>query len=580
MRLRVLSIIIFSFLLITLTTLTAVSESERSDTVVLNAMEMELSRSWKKLRLDGYEAPYFISYQIKDNAYYNIKGKYGAIAELVNDRTRRLFVDVRVGDYEFDNSILGNSGGNSSSFDSSIIPLDNDVDSIRAVLWQATDAAYKYALTQYFNKKAEHVDEVKDEEIPSFSREEAHIYNEPEVELVFNPKDWESKMREVSSVFKEFKDLIDASVSITAQKETVYFVNSEGARYIRDEILYSIDADALTRADDGRVIKNYENLYYVTPQDIPSVDKLKSAMRDLVKETVDMKSAEALSPVSVPAILEPEAAGIVFHEAVGHRLEGERQINDKEGQTFKDRVEEKIIPAFLSIIDDPELKSFNGTRLLGYYPIDDEGVPGQTVVLVENGILKNFLLSRTPINGFNKSNGHGRAAYRRAPMARMSNTIVKSKKEYPKAELKTLLIEEVKRQKKPFGLIIRKMTGGETNTSTYDFQAFSATPLVVYKVDPETGKETLVRDIEIVGTPLVSINKIIATGDDYEVFNGFCGAESGYVPVSTIAPSILVSEIELQRQSSKKEKLPLLPPPFFDGDAERNAIKPDQIGSD
>ena len=580
MRLRVLSIIIFSFLLITLTTLTAVSESERSDTVVLNAMEMELSRSWKKLRLDGYEAPYFISYQIKDNAYYNIKGKYGAIAELVNDRTRRLFVDVRVGNYEFDNSILGNSGGNSSSFDSSIIPLDNDVDSIRAVLWQATDAAYKYALTQYFNKKAEHVDEVKDEEIPSFSREEAHIYNEPEVELVFNPKDWESKMREVSSVFKEYKDLIDASVSITAQKETVYFVNSEGARYIRDEILYSIDADALTRADDGRVIKNYENLYYVTPQDIPSVDKLKSAMRDLVKETVDMKSAEALSPVNVPAILEPEAAGIVFHEAVGHRLEGERQINDKEGQTFKDRVEEKIIPAFLSIIDDPELKSFNGTRLLGYYPIDDEGVPGQTVVLVENGILKNFLLSRTPINGFNKSNGHGRAAYRRAPMARMSNTIVKSKKEYPKAELKTLLIEEVKRQKKPFGLIIRKMTGGETNTSTYDFQAFSATPLVVYKVDPETGKETLVRDIEIVGTPLVSINKIIATGDDYEVFNGFCGAESGYVPVSTIAPSILVSEIELQRQSSKKEKLPLLPPPFFDGDAERNAIKPDQIGSD
>ena len=580
MRLRVLSIIIFSFLLITLTTLTAVSESERSDTVVLNAMEMELSRSWKKLRLDGYEAPYFISYQIKDNAYYNIKGKYGAIAELVNDRTRRLFVDVRVGNYEFDNSILGNSGGNSSSFDSSIIPLDNDVDSIRAVLWQATDAAYKYALTQYFNKKAEHVDEVKDEEIPSFSREEAHIYNEPEVELVFNPKDWESKMREVSSVFKEYKDLIDASVSITAQKETVYFVNTEGARYIRDEILYSIDADALTRADDGRVIKNYENLYYVTPLDIPSADKLKSAMRDLVKETVDMKSAEALSPVNVPAILEPEAAGIVFHEAVGHRLEGERQINDKEGQTFKDRVEEKIIPAFLSIIDDPELKSFNGTRLLGYYPIDDEGVPGQTVVLVENGILKNFLLSRTPINGFNKSNGHGRAAYRRAPMARMSNTIVKSKKEYPKAELKTLLIEEVKRQKKPFGLIIKKMTGGETNTSTYDFQAFSATPLVVYKVDPETGKETLVRDIEIVGTPLVSINKIIATGDDYEVFNGFCGAESGYVPVSTIAPSILVSEIELQRQSSKKEKLPLLPPPFFDGDAERNAIKPDQIGSD
>ena len=232
-----------------------------------------------------------------------------------------------------------------------------------------------------------------------------------------------------------------------------------------DEILYSVDADATARANDGRVINDYENLYYFSPQEIPSVDKLKSIMRDLVKETLDMKGAEALSPVNVPAILEPEAAGVVFHEAVGHRLEGERQINDKEGQTFKDKVGEKIIPSFLSIVDDPELKSFNGTRLLGYYPVDDEAVPGQTVVLVENGILKNFLLSRTPINGFEKSNGHGRAAYRRAPMARMSNTIVKSKKEYPKEELKRLLIAEVKSQKKPFGLIIKKMTGGETNTS-------------------------------------------------------------------------------------------------------------------
>jgi TldD protein len=577
MQFRVLSTIIFSFLLFALR---AASGSQRSDIVVMNAMEKELTRSWEKLRLDGYDSPYFISYQIKDNAFYSIKGKYGAIVDMSNDRKRRLFVDVRVGDYEFDNSILGNSGGTSSSFDSSVVPIDNDADSIRAVLWQATDAAYKDALTQYFNKKAENVDEVKDEEIPSFSREAPNIYIEPEVQLVFNPKDWESKIREVSSVFKEYRDLIDASVSITAQKETVYFVNSEGTQDVRDEILYSIDADAMTRARDGRIIDDYRNLYYFRPQEIPSVDKLKSIMRALVKETLDMKSAEVLSPVNVPAILEPEAAGIVFHEAVGHRLEGERQINDKEGQTFKDRVGEKIIPAFLSIVDDPELKSFNGTRLLGYYPVDDQGVPGQTVVLVDNGILKNFLLSRTPINGFKKSNGHGRAAYRRAPMARMSNTIVKSKKEYPKEELKRLLIEEVKRQKKPFGLIIKKMTGGETNTSTYDFQAFSATPLVVYKVDPDTGKETLVRDVEIVGTPLVSINKIIATGDDYAVFNGFCGAESGYVPVSTIAPSILVSEIELQRQTSKKEKLPLLPPPFFDGDADRSAIKPEQVGND
>ena len=201
---------------------------------------------------------------------------------------------------------------------------------------------------------------------------------------------------------------------------------------------------------------------------------------------------------------------------------------------------------------------------MGYYPFDDQGIPGQRVVLVENGVLKNFLLSRTPVKGFQNSNGHGRASYGQAPIARMSNTIIESAKEYPQDRLKELLIEEVKRQNKPFGLIIRSMRGGETNTSSYNFQAFRGTPLVLYKVDPETGKETPVRDIEIVGTPLLSINKIVATGDDYAVFNGFCGAESGYVPVSTVAPSILVSEMEFQRESSRKEKLPLLPPPVFD----------------
>jgi len=564
-----LSIFTFLFLFPSVT----VTETKRGDLLVLNAMEEELNRSWKKLRLDGYDAPYFISYQIKDNNFYSIKGKYGAIISSDNDRTRRLFVDVRVGNYDFDNSIIGNSGGKLPPFDASYVPLDDDVDAIRTILWQVTDAAYKNALAQYLNKKAIYVDEVKEEDLPSLSRESKHIYFDAGVDFDFNPAEWEKRIRLVSSVFKEYKDLMDANVTLTAQKETVYFVNTEGSRYIKDEVLYSIDADALTRAKDGKVIKNYQNLYFLTSEEIPSIEEIQRFLRNLAEETLDIKKAEVLSPVSVPAILEPEAAGVVFHEAVGHRLEGERQIDEREGQTFKESVGEKIIPSFLSIIDDPTIKNFDGTHLLGYYPIDDEGVPGQRVVLVEKGILKNFLLSRTPIDGFNKSNGHGRSSYRRAARARMSNTIIKSDKEYSNKDLKRLLMEEVKRQKKPFGLIIKKMSSGETNTSTYDFQAFSATPLVVYKVDPHSGRETLVRDIEIVGTPLVSINKILATGNDYGIFNGFCGAESGYVPVSTVAPSVLFSEIELQRQSAKKEKLPLLPPPFFDGDEERSISK-------
>lgn len=552
------------FFSLTEASVSAVQAKGRSDYIVLQAMEDELMRSLEKLKLEGYETPYFISYQIKDNEYYSIKGKYGAIASSENDRIRRLFVDVRVGNYDFDNSIKGRSGGGAPFHDASDVPVDNDPDAIRAALWQATDLAYKGALTQYFNKKANNVREIKDTNSKSFTREKSHNYYGPELNLTFNPGEWKDKIREISSVYKNYKELTNADIVITAQKETVYFINTEGTSYIRDEVLYSIDAQVTTRAEDGKVISNYRNLYYVSPKQIPSVKEIKAIVNEMVKETLVMRSAEVLSPVSVPALLEPEAAGVVFHEAIGHRLEGERQIDDNEGQTFKEKVGEEIIPTFLSIIDDPSMKNFNGTHLMGYYPFDDQGVPGERVVLVEKGILRNFLLSRTPVNGFERSNGHGRASYGRAPIARMSNTIIESDAEYSKEKLKELLIEEVKRQNKPFGLLIKRMKGGETNTSSYNFQAYRATPVAIYKVDPKTGEETPVRDVEIVGTPLVSINKIIATGDDYSVFNGFCGAESGYIPVSTVAPSILVSEIELQRKSSKKEKLPLLPPPFFE----------------
>jgi len=552
------------FFSLTKASVSVVQAKDRSDYIVLQAMEDELMRSLEKLKLEGYETPYFISYQIKDNEYYSIKGKYGAIASSENDRIRRLFVDVRVGNYDFDNSIKGRSGGGAPFHDASDVPVDNDPDAIRAALWQATDLAYKGALTQYFNKKANNVREIKDTNSKSFTREKSHNYYGPELNLTFNPGEWKDKIREISSVYKNYKELTNADIVITAQKETVYFINTEGTSYIRDEVLYSIDAQVTTRAEDGKVISNYRNLYYVSPKQIPSVKEIKAIVNEMVKETLVMRSAEVLSPVSVPALLEPEAAGVVFHEAIGHRLEGERQIDDNEGQTFKEKVGEEIIPTFLSIIDDPSMKNFNGTHLMGYYPFDDQGVPGERVVLVEKGILRNFLLSRTPVNGFERSNGHGRASYGRAPIARMSNTIIESDTEYSKEKLKELLIEEVKRQNKPFGLLIKRMKGGETNTSSYNFQAYRATPVAIYKVDPKTGEETPVRDVEIVGTPLVSINKIIATGDDYSVFNGFCGAESGYIPVSTVAPSILVSEIELQRKSSKKEKLPLLPPPFFE----------------
>src|SRR3972149_3727211 len=196
-------------------------QEQKRDMVVIKAMEEELKRSWEKLRLDGYECPFFfISYQIKDNTYYSIKGKYGAIVSSDNNRARRLFVDVRVGNYDFDNSIRGKSGGGVPFYDASYAPIDNNIDAIRTVLWQVTDYTYKQAITQYFNKKASNVQKVKDENFPSFSQEEAYTYYDPDVSLVFDPKEWEDKIREVSAVYKDYKELMDADVNSMARKET------------------------------------------------------------------------------------------------------------------------------------------------------------------------------------------------------------------------------------------------------------------------------------------------------------------------------------------------------------------------
>ncbi len=538
------------------------AKESRHDLSVLTAMEQELNRSMKELKLEDYDKPYFISYLIKENTVNQIMAKFGSLILSEKSKTRELFVDVRVGDYQLDNSVNGKSGSSSSYKRGRLLPIENDIDAIRAVIWQITDDTYKKSLTQYFNKKAKKVQEVDKNNLPSFSKEKPSIHIGKERQLVFDKSEWEKKIKELSSIVKDYRELDDSTITFTAQKETVFFINSEKSKYITDDILYSINIDLSAISEDGNVINNFESFHYKSIADIPDLDSIKKEVKKVIDEAYEIKNAKSINPINLPAILEPEAAGILFHEAIGHRLEGERQIDDTQGQTFSERVGTQIIPSFLSIEDNPSLYDFNGGSLLGYFVYDDQGVKGKRVSLVKNGILRNFLLSRTPVKGFINSNGHGRASNGRAPMARMSNLIIRSENEFSKQELKNLLIQEIKKQNKDFGIIIKKMTGGETNTSSYDFQAFKATPLLLYKVDPDTGEETPVRGVEIVGTPLISINKIIATGNNYKAFNGFCGAESGYVPVSTIAPSILITEIELQKTTSEKEKKPILPPPF------------------
>ncbi|QDG53278.1 TldD/PmbA family protein [Persicimonas caeni] len=549
------------------------SQGPQQRAVIVDAMKAELERSSKKLKLDDYEAPYFIAYKVEDSESKSVGGKFGAIVTDDDSRSRTAYVEVRVGDYQFDNyaNVATENYRFSEYAADRTLPLEADPTAIRGALWLLTDETYKKALSSYLSKKGGAVFETKEKmETPSFSKEEPSTYKGDIAALEFDEAKWRKAIKSVTKSILDADGLLDADMSVSARRTVTYFVNTEGSTVVQDSVIYSIQLQSWARADDGMMLENARSFYARTPDKLPEISTVRAEAKEMVAELEQLRKAPALDPYTGPAILLPEASGVLFHEAIGHRLEGERQRDQEEGRTFKGRVGEEVIPTFLSVYDDPTLSNWNDTQLNGYYKFDDEGIPAERVELVEDGVLRSFLKSRTPIEGSLESNGHGRAQGIQKPMARMGNLIVKAdpKKAVSYDELKKRLLAEVKKQKKPFGLIIRDISGGSTNTSGYGYQAFKGSTRLVYKVDPETGKETLVRGVEVVGTPLTAINKIVAASKDTGVFNGYCGAESGYVPVSAVAPALLTTEVELQRTQQSKERSPLLPAPWKAGEEE------------
>src|SRR5437868_371283 len=443
-------------------------------------------------------------------------------------------------------------------------PLDDDPAALRNALWLLTDETYKKALSAFLKKKGKQVYRPDDPETPpSFSREELQVAVDPAVPFPFDRASWGRELRTQTERLGAHPELFDSHVRVSVDHEEREFASTEGTRLVTERVIYALHVQAWARAPDGMLLENSRDFYGAKESELPRGEELARRIDVMVAELLALRQAPVLDPYTGPALLEPEAAGVLVHEAVGHRLERERQNDDKDGHTFNGQVGKPILPFFLTILDDPTQRTAGPVSLNGYYRFDDQGVPGQRTTLVDKGVLKTFLMSRAPVEGVPPhSNGHGRSAPGRDPVARMSNLIVESSRALAWPKLKEALIAEAKRQEKPFGLIIRDVTGGNTDTSGYAYQAFKGQPRLVYKVDASTGAETLVRGVEIVGTPLLSINKIIATGDEQRVFNGYCGAESGYVPVSTVAPTVLVSEIELQRTRKDTGRPPVLSSPW------------------
>ena len=408
---------------------------------------------------------------------------------------------------------------------------------------------------------------------PDFSHEQPHKSIEPEVSFTLDRKPWEEKVRAYTKTFRESQDILNSIVTFSALAQNAYLVNTEGTQLQSGQIRYRLELFIQGKAADGMNIERYFNFDWVDPKDAPSDKEVATASATLRKEMEGLVKAPLNEPSVGPALLTGRAAAVFFHEVFGHRAEGHRQKDISEGQTFAKKVGEPILPDFLSIVDDPTEKKEGHEDLLGYYRFDDEGVSTHEVVLVDHGVLKNFEMSRSPLADFPHSNGHGRRQLGATPVSRQGNLIVRSNKAVTNTQLRAELIELVKAQNKQYGLLIDDIAGGFTFTGRGQPQAFQVQPLVVYKVFADGRPDELVRGVDIVGTPLAALTKIIATGDTAEVFNGYCGAESGSVPVSAVAPAILTSELEVQKKQADTDAPPILPPPAHDPQAVQSAGK-------
>jgi len=355
--------------------------------------------------------------------------------------------------------------------------------------------------------------------------------------------------------------VLNSGVAVVVSRETKYMVSTEGTKLLHGRTFANISISARGKAPDGMDVSAMEDFQGAELVRMPKPEVVEAAVQGVGKDVSGLMHAPVVEPYVGPAILSGRAAGVFFHEIFGHRVEGHRQKDEAEGQTFAKAIGTPVLPDFLSVVFDPTRKTIDSVDLNGYYSYDDEGVKARPVTAVEDGVLKTFLMSRSPIPGIQHSNGHGRRQAGLEVVSRQSNLIVESKKKVSDQALREMLIAEIKRQNKPYGLYFEQVTGGYTTTQRRGLQAFTVIPLIVYRVYPDGRPDELVRGVDIVGTPLASFAKILATSDKLSVFNGYCGAESGQVPVSASSPALLVSEIEIQKKDHSVDRPPLLERP-------------------
>lgn len=539
---------------------------------IIQTLDLELKRSMTQLKHAGKAPLYYLSYRLYDWVYDDISASNGALLyDRYPERRRMLSVDLRIGSPHFDNThfLRGNNSESPCFYEASWepdtnLPADGDGIPLRQCLWLKTDEAYKHA-QQRFSDLCAGKDVLSDEEDRSgdFSLQPQRRYYDSSKDVALDRTIWQGRIKRLSAVFSHHPDIRTSSVVFTAEPIARYIVNSEGSQLIERRSTYRISIEASALCPDGMTVSLGDTAESENINSFPNEVTLTQRVEKVAKALDELRNARAADPYTGPAIFSPKAAAVFFHETFGHRIEAIHEKNENEGKTFVRKILTAVMPGFISVIDDPTVSKAHGELLDGHYLYDDEGVPARKVVLVKNGILTGLLLSRTPVQGVSTSNGHGRCAPGWNPVARQANLFVSvdKSKQVPPQALRALLIREAKRQHKAYGLLFDEIEGGETLTEIGSAQTYFIHPLRVYKIFTDGRPDQLIRGVDIVGTPLAALERILAASTEYGVFNGQCGRDSGLIPVSAVAPSLLVQSIEVKRVAKTFEKQPILSDP-------------------
>jgi len=535
---------------------------------LLQLLKQELAADMQELQKQEIK-PYHMNFRVMDDRNVYVQSAFGATMNSSEQHVRTLVPQVRVGNMELDNfkySAMGAQGDRNGNYPMAYLGLDDEkgADATRQAIWVEVMKRYNFAIDAYQRAKTQsQVSVANEDKAPSFSEAPVEKYYEapiPAEKQVIDRSAWEKRLNAVSAVFKESPLLQSGDVSLTYRVLRTYFVNSEGTEIVQNRTYARVIISASMKADDGMELPLNMSYFAYDPKDLPSNDRMIADAKDMVKRLTVLRNAPVVDPYTGPAILSGPASGVFFHEIFGHRIEGHRLKGG--GETFKKKVGELVLPAEFQVYCDPTLRNYAGEALNGFYLYDDQGVKARRVDVVKDGKLKEFLMSRVPLDGFPSSNGHGRTSGGGDPVSRQSNLVVETTAPKTEAELRAMLIEEAKKQEKEYGYYFKEVTSGFTYTGEGgSLNSFNVTPLEVYRVYVDGRPDELVRGVDLIGTPLSMFSNIVCAGDTPSVFTGECGAESGWVPVTASSPMILVNKIETQRRQKSMDLPPILSAP-------------------